>query len=36
MGLPVHANFSVAILQTENGEMRFKKELVEIRQQGIR
>lgn len=34
MGLPVHAGFKTAILQAENGEIRLKQELLDIRQQG--
>lgn len=34
MGLPVHAQFKTAILQAENGEVRLKRELQDIAEQG--
>lgn len=34
MGLPVHASFKTAILQAENGEVRLKRELQDIADQG--
>ncbi len=34
MGLPIHAGFKTAIMQAENGEVRLKRELEDIAQQG--
>jgi len=34
MGLPVHAKFTMAILQSENGEVRLKREVDDIFDQG--
>lgn len=34
MGHPVHARFKTAILQAENGEVRLKRELQDIKEQG--
>lgn len=34
MGLPIHAHFKTAIMQAENGEVRLKRELQDIAEQG--